>query len=136
MEKLSVSQRKAQKQVKSKRKAPIKVVYISNPMRFETSAAKFRELVQSVTGQDSDIDTMFEIHGTNTVGISLPAPPDTADPVSEMRNEAYHGGLQKDVLGFGSEENSWLQGLMIPSSMFYDSPVIFETPASFPAAPF
>ncbi|KAJ0979001.1 hypothetical protein J5N97_014475 [Dioscorea zingiberensis] len=124
MEKLSVSQRKAQKQVKSKRKAPIKVVYISNPMRFETSAAKFRELVQSVTGQDSDIDTMFGIHGTNTVGISLPAPPDTADPVSEMRNEAYHGGLKKDVLGFGSEENSWLQGLMVPSSMFYDSPLI------------
>ncbi|KFK36965.1 hypothetical protein AALP_AA4G195500 [Arabis alpina] len=32
---------------------PIKVRYISNPMRVETCASKFRELVQELTGQDA-----------------------------------------------------------------------------------
>ncbi|KAF8716786.1 hypothetical protein HU200_025878 [Digitaria exilis] len=35
-------------------KKPIKVVYISNPMRVETSAAGFRALVQELTGRDAD----------------------------------------------------------------------------------
>ncbi|KAF8104648.1 hypothetical protein N665_0170s0024 [Sinapis alba] len=45
---------------KQKRKAttndsnkPIKVRYISNPMRVETCPSKFRELVQELTGQDA-----------------------------------------------------------------------------------
>ncbi|XP_010517606.1 PREDICTED: sigma factor binding protein 2, chloroplastic-like [Camelina sativa] len=32
---------------------PIKVRYISNPMRVETCPSKFRELVQELTGQDA-----------------------------------------------------------------------------------
>lgn len=32
---------------------PLKVVYISNPMRIETSAAEFRALVQELTGRDA-----------------------------------------------------------------------------------
>ncbi|KAF8047956.1 hypothetical protein N665_2750s0006 [Sinapis alba] len=32
---------------------PIKVRYISNPMRVETCASKFRELVQELTGQNA-----------------------------------------------------------------------------------
>ncbi|CAO1946332.1 unnamed protein product [Urochloa humidicola] len=35
-------------------KKPIKVVYISNPMRVRTSAAGFRALVQELTGRDAD----------------------------------------------------------------------------------
>lgn len=35
-------------------KKPIKVVYISNPMRVKTSAAGFRALVQELTGRDAD----------------------------------------------------------------------------------
>ncbi|AEC09941.1 unnamed protein product [Arabidopsis thaliana] len=43
---------------KQKRKSttthkPIKVRYISNPMRVETCPSKFRELVQELTGQDA-----------------------------------------------------------------------------------
>lgn len=44
---------------------PIKVRYISNPMRVETCASKFRELVQELTGQDAvDLqpDTEFSDH--------------------------------------------------------------------------
>lgn len=35
-------------------KKPIKVVYISNPMRVKTSAAGFRALVQELTGRHAD----------------------------------------------------------------------------------
>jgi hypothetical protein len=35
-------------------KKPIKVVYISNPMRIKTSAARFRSLVQELTGRHAD----------------------------------------------------------------------------------
>ncbi|TVU36560.1 hypothetical protein EJB05_18498, partial [Eragrostis curvula] len=35
-------------------KKPIKVVYISNPMRVKTSAARFRSLVQELTGRHAD----------------------------------------------------------------------------------
>ncbi|KAJ8646416.1 hypothetical protein MRB53_008164 [Persea americana] len=42
------------KQVKSKKK-PIKVVYISNPMKVKTSVSQFRALVQGLTGRDSDL---------------------------------------------------------------------------------
>uniref|UniRef100_A0A0E0PM12 VQ domain-containing protein n=1 Tax=Oryza rufipogon TaxID=4529 RepID=A0A0E0PM12_ORYRU len=35
-------------------KKPIKVVYISNPMRVRTSAAGFRALVQELTGRNAD----------------------------------------------------------------------------------
>uniref|UniRef100_A0ACD5ZP82 Uncharacterized protein n=1 Tax=Avena sativa TaxID=4498 RepID=A0ACD5ZP82_AVESA len=35
-------------------KKPIKVVYISNPMRVKTSAADFRALVQDLTGRHAD----------------------------------------------------------------------------------
>ena len=39
---------------KSKKK-PIKVVYISNPMKVTASASEFRALVQQLTGQDADV---------------------------------------------------------------------------------
>lgn len=35
-------------------KKPIKVVYISNPMKIQTSASEFMALVQELTGQDAD----------------------------------------------------------------------------------
>ncbi|CAD5197299.1 unnamed protein product [Musa acuminata subsp. malaccensis] len=42
----------------TKKKKPIKVVYISNPMRVTTSAAQFRGLVQKLTGRDSNVADM------------------------------------------------------------------------------
>ncbi|KAK9124863.1 hypothetical protein Scep_013709 [Stephania cephalantha] len=38
-----------------KKKQPVKVVYISNPMMVKTSVSEFRALVQELTGQDSDL---------------------------------------------------------------------------------
>ncbi|WOL16376.1 hypothetical protein Cni_G25163 [Canna indica] len=45
---------RAKKKTTSKSR-PIKVVYISNPMRVTTSAANFRGLVQRLTGRDSTV---------------------------------------------------------------------------------
>ncbi|CAL9046189.1 uncharacterized protein LOC135674035 [Musa acuminata AAA Group] len=53
----SVVPRKTPGQAKAKKK-PIKVVYISNPMKVTTSAAKFRGLVQKLTGRDSNVAYM------------------------------------------------------------------------------
>ncbi|PKU76387.1 sigma factor binding protein 1, chloroplastic-like [Dendrobium catenatum] len=39
----------------SKKQKPLKVVYISNPIRVTTSADGFRGVVQELTGRDSDI---------------------------------------------------------------------------------
>ncbi|ESQ44411.1 hypothetical protein EUTSA_v10006291mg [Eutrema salsugineum] len=41
------------KMTSSSTNKPIKVRYISNPMRVKTCASKFRELVQELTGQDA-----------------------------------------------------------------------------------
>ncbi|KAL0543878.1 hypothetical protein IC582_018983 [Cucumis melo] len=45
---------KKTKQSNKKLKKPIKVVYISNPMKVQTSASEFMALVQELTGQDAD----------------------------------------------------------------------------------
>ncbi|KAK6944456.1 VQ protein [Dillenia turbinata] len=50
----SVQQRQNRKSTKPKSKKPIKVVYISNPVSYKTSASEFRALVQQLTGQHSE----------------------------------------------------------------------------------
>ncbi|KDP29263.1 hypothetical protein JCGZ_16652 [Jatropha curcas] len=45
----------ATKRTKKIKKRPTKVVYISNPIKFKTSASQFRALVQELTGQDSEL---------------------------------------------------------------------------------
>lgn len=43
------------KAYKMKKRQPLKVVYITNPIKIETSALEFRALVQELTGQDADV---------------------------------------------------------------------------------
>lgn len=52
----SVQKNRRHKQPKKpkRKQQQLKVVYISNPVRVNTSAAKFRALVQELTGQDAD----------------------------------------------------------------------------------
>ncbi|XP_038882812.1 sigma factor binding protein 2, chloroplastic-like [Benincasa hispida] len=51
----AVNRRKPTKKTKQpNKKKPIKVVYISNPMKVQTSASKFMALVQELTGRDAD----------------------------------------------------------------------------------
>ncbi|GFP80812.1 sigma factor binding protein 2 chloroplastic [Phtheirospermum japonicum] len=55
---VTANQKRANKQHpsnKTKKKGPLKVVYITNPIKFKASASQFRALVQELTGQDSDV---------------------------------------------------------------------------------
>ncbi|KAK4339454.1 hypothetical protein RND71_040916 [Anisodus tanguticus] len=45
------------------KKSNVKVVYISTPMKVQTSASRFRSLVQELTGRDSDIARIMETNG-------------------------------------------------------------------------
>nr|CAD1821974.1 unnamed protein product [Ananas comosus var. bracteatus] len=55
MEKIT-SQRGSPKEAKLKKEqAPLKVVYISDPVKVTARPAEFRALVQRLTGRDSDI---------------------------------------------------------------------------------
>jgi hypothetical protein len=61
-----VHQRKAAaKKTKSKKNNPIKVVYISNPMKVKTSASQFKGLVQELTGQDAEFPDPTKFHGSD-----------------------------------------------------------------------
>ncbi|KAK1386568.1 Sigma factor binding protein 2 [Heracleum sosnowskyi] len=55
MNKQVVGVHDASKQIrKTKKKAEVKVVYISNPMKVNTSVSQFRALVQQLTGRNAD----------------------------------------------------------------------------------
>ncbi|CAK7340236.1 unnamed protein product [Dovyalis caffra] len=63
----SVQERKANIKAKTKKK-PMKVVYISNPMKFKTSASGFRALVQELTGQDSELPDLTKFLDSDVGG--------------------------------------------------------------------
>ncbi|EXB38304.1 hypothetical protein L484_013937 [Morus notabilis] len=50
---------------KTKKTRPVKVVYISNPMKIKTSASEFRALVQELTGQDAEFPDPTKFLATN-----------------------------------------------------------------------
>ncbi|KAJ8648641.1 hypothetical protein MRB53_001664 [Persea americana] len=66
MDTASVHFNRSLKQTKPKKK-PIKVVYISSPMKVKTSVAKFRSVVQGLTGRDSDPTHIEKFLGINGV---------------------------------------------------------------------
>ncbi|WZY87739.1 hypothetical protein YC2023_044474 [Brassica napus] len=75
---------KAREQMKktASRNKPIKVRYISNPMRVKTCASKFRELVQELTGQDAvdlELEPEFSPSAVSDHSPS-PPPPETFAP--------------------------------------------------------
>ncbi|KAI8559199.1 hypothetical protein RHMOL_Rhmol04G0154600 [Rhododendron molle] len=71
MEKLlSVHEKKGTKQARTKKTKPVKIVYISNPMKVKTTASEFRALVQELTGRDSgmpDPTKYLEIDGSEEI---------------------------------------------------------------------
>ncbi|XP_062175006.1 uncharacterized protein LOC133880135 [Alnus glutinosa] len=65
MDVLGANHVSSKRQAKRISKKPIKVVYISTPMKVKTSASKFRDLVQELTGQDSDTTRYAEVNGAD-----------------------------------------------------------------------
>ncbi|XP_008786822.1 uncharacterized protein LOC103705024 [Phoenix dactylifera] len=74
MERLSVHQKNT-KQAKAK-KTPIKVVHISNPRKVKASPAEFRNLVQELTGQDSNVADFSKFPDVEDTGDLPPPPPE------------------------------------------------------------
>ncbi|KAH6818706.1 sigma factor binding protein 1 [Perilla frutescens var. frutescens] len=54
MDKTLTVKAKKQQPKNKKQQLPLKVVYITNPIKFNATASEFRALVQELTGQDAD----------------------------------------------------------------------------------
>jgi hypothetical protein len=121
-------------------KKPIKVVYISNPMRVKTSAAGFRALVQEFTGRDADPSKYSPAedataaadidygaaHGLSPGGAAAsrdsPAAaadhhPDDASAVSASYGADYD---EEEEDGFGSELLQNNYAVLSPPTLLYD----------------
>ncbi|XP_052192139.1 uncharacterized protein LOC127801243 [Diospyros lotus] len=62
MDALGVRRKQNARNGKKKRQG-VKVVYISSPVKVQTSASRFRALVQELTGRDSDAARLVEASG-------------------------------------------------------------------------
>lgn len=128
----SLHQRKATKKAnKSKKNKPIKVVYISNPMKVKTSASQFRALVQELTGQDAELPDPTKFQGSDGGDQTVLSDPMMGDhehsqvvPVVDpgleqpQRNLGYEFEPLDDV--FTPQMIESLSGLL-PTSVFYES---------------
>ncbi|CAH8359956.1 unnamed protein product [Eruca vesicaria subsp. sativa] len=118
----SLNQRKSstRKPPKQKRKTtttintkPIKVRYISNPMRVETCASKFRELVQELTGQNA-ADLPPE---PTTLAAAVPHPEEmNPEPLDEGIRE-YYSPMDNEVFNASPQMSAGLSAFF--SSGFY-----------------
>ncbi|CAK7336494.1 unnamed protein product [Dovyalis caffra] len=63
MDVLGVNRKNVKRSHAKRSKKGIKVVYISSPMKVNTSASEFRALVQELTGKDSDATRLMDING-------------------------------------------------------------------------
>ncbi|KAK9290800.1 hypothetical protein L1049_008978 [Liquidambar formosana] len=134
MDKLaSVHQRKSTKHTKTK-KRPVKVVYISNPMKVKTSASEFRALVQELTGQDSElpdptkfydgvggnptaVDEMKMANDDHTLEVPQVDPNTSVAPVrSDLAYDPFDDVFTPQML-----EN--FAGLL-PANLFYEPPQV------------
>ncbi|KAG6424652.1 hypothetical protein SASPL_115071 [Salvia splendens] len=104
------------KAYKIKKKQPLKVVYITNPIKFETSALEFRTLVQELTGQDSHVayGRGEAVKAYNAIA--------AAEEEEEEEEEAAKSGQfsgevteqeEFDPTTVGSDEDSFVSSLMI-----------------------
>ncbi|XP_059646106.1 sigma factor binding protein 1, chloroplastic-like [Cornus florida] len=140
MDKLaSVQQKKATKQAKAKKK-PVKVVYISNPMKIKTSASEFRALVQELTGQDADMPDPTKYSEIDGVDHDRQTVPDHHDATLKVSDDALDDHVltvdptgnevlkRSDNIPFGPYDDFFtpqmlenFTGTLLPSSLLYES---------------
>ncbi|XP_065857033.1 sigma factor binding protein 1, chloroplastic-like [Euphorbia lathyris] len=104
-------------------KKPLKVVYISNPIKFQISASQFRALVQEFTGQHSDPSKFMSAHVAGDQNVEVAAA--AADLNGRQKQqEQISDDLMVESAGFDDvftpEMIDNLSGLM-DSGLFYDS---------------
>ncbi|CAL5193335.1 unnamed protein product [Lathyrus oleraceus] len=129
---------KITKSIKKNNK-PIKVVYISNPMKVKTSASEFMALVQELTGQYaesppdpskfqefvgdiSDADPEYIRMGcdeNDQMVVAVPPLVDSVDQVVEPGGGCSYEGFDEDVLLIPQMvENIWD---LLPTTAFYET---------------
>ncbi|KAI3849716.1 hypothetical protein MKW98_026630 [Papaver atlanticum] len=101
---------------------PVKVVYISNPMKVKASVSEFRSLVQELTGRHSDIssisfDRLRFTTGSNEMESFQTVPHDdhpsenmkansARNTTNDIIHQQQHGDFIQEVLGF--DYPSWM----------------------------
>ncbi|KAI3967364.1 hypothetical protein MKW92_052453 [Papaver armeniacum] len=115
---------------------PVKVVYISNPMKVKTSVSEFRSLVQELTGRDYDISSFdrsrftdsneidnfqtvpHDDHRSENMKVNL-ATNNIKDSIHHhQQQQQQYGAFIEEVLGF--DYPCWM------STPSYSSSSIFE----------
>ncbi|XP_062111965.1 sigma factor binding protein 1, chloroplastic-like [Humulus lupulus] len=72
---------------------PVKVVYISNPMKVKTSISEFRALVQELTGQDAEFPDPTKFPATDDEDYGYTG---SEDPTAKMGSEDHDEGRDHD----------------------------------------
>ncbi|KAL8467639.1 hypothetical protein ACS0TY_031039 [Phlomoides rotata] len=92
MDKMNEKKGNTNKQPKKmmKKKQPLKVVYISNPIKFNATASEFMALVQELTGQDAVDTPVDEDDGGGE-----------AEEAAAEEADYLHAGLEKEVISNG-----------------------------------
>uniref|UniRef100_A0ACD5XVX2 Uncharacterized protein n=1 Tax=Avena sativa TaxID=4498 RepID=A0ACD5XVX2_AVESA len=116
-------------------KKPIKVVYISNPMRVKTSAADFRALVQDLTGRHADPskysadedDAAARVQQElSPEGSAAASTPDAGGPgpaaVPEFAAAAFGDGDEEEEDIFGSQLLDNDYSVFSPPTILYHYP--------------
>ncbi|KAG6421799.1 hypothetical protein SASPL_118356 [Salvia splendens] len=101
----------SKKKPSKKRDESLKVVYISSPMKVRTSQARFRALVQELTGKNSDIAPYMDSDGAALAdyrdddGTLLPDPPISSSTTTPTTSDSldnvfasHLGGIFDDVV--------------------------------------
>ncbi|KAI3994006.1 hypothetical protein MKX01_003019 [Papaver californicum] len=116
---------------------PIKVVYISNPMKVKTCVSEFRSLVQELTGRDSDISSLsfdrsrftdsneiknfqtvsHDDHRSENMKVNL-ARNNTNDSSIHQQQQQHGHDFIEEVLGF--DYSSWMSTSSDSSSSIFE----------------
>ncbi|CAJ1914887.1 unnamed protein product [Sphenostylis stenocarpa] len=136
----SVQQRTPTKKTKPRKKNtphPVKVVYISNPMKIKASASEFRALVQELTGQDAQsppdptrlhaLDSSDDSSSDKVTNVDdhvLPLPQDPNDSVQHQQLLQQQPSSSFEALDDDVFTPQMIESIssLLPPSLFYESP--------------
>uniref|UniRef100_A0A7N0UDQ6 VQ domain-containing protein n=1 Tax=Kalanchoe fedtschenkoi TaxID=63787 RepID=A0A7N0UDQ6_KALFE len=72
----------AKKKQKKRRNDPLKIVYISSPMKVKTCESQFRSLVKELTGKDSQVAMFMDVSSSRGTTKTSQLPAVVSDPTS------------------------------------------------------
>lgn len=133
MEKLlGVHEKKATKQAKTKKAKPVKVVYISNPMKVKTTASEFRALVQELTGRDAgmpDPTKYPEIDGSDEIKANITSDDDdhAVSEVPRREQAACEVQMKRSDVAFEPYDDVFMPQMLENFTGFFPSN-LYESP--------